>query len=156
MEETTQTNTGTAAAPARPTFLTVLCILSFIAAGFAVIGYVFVLTAMGAATAIASNMEGMSGEAGEASAAISAAMEHAGPGVGLTWAYIIIGFVTVLVSLFGVIKMWKLQKQGFFLYVGANVVSIIMSIVYSGFGVMGLIFPVLFIVLYGLNLKHLK
>ncbi|MDP1802384.1 MAG: hypothetical protein Q8L81_13585, partial [Bacteroidota bacterium] len=67
-------------------------------------------------------------------------------------------FVTVLVSLFGVIKMWKLQKIGFFLYVGATVVSIIMTIVYSGFssGMMSIVFGALFIVLYGLNLKHLK
>ena len=51
--------------------------------------------------------------------------------------------------------MWKMQKIGFFLYTGANVVSIIMTIVYSGFGV-GIIISALFIVLYGLNLKHLK
>jgi hypothetical protein len=52
--------------------------------------------------------------------------------------------------------MWKLQKVGYFLYVGASVVSMIMGIIYSGFGVMAVIFPILFIVLYGLNLKHLK
>jgi asparagine N-glycosylation enzyme membrane subunit Stt3 len=139
----------------RPTFLTVLCILSFIAAGFAIIGYVLVITAMGAASAIASNMEGMSGEAGQAAAMMNEAMSKA-PSMGLTWAYIIVGFVTVLVSLFGVIKMWKLQKIGNYLYVGASVVSMIMGIIYSGFGVMGVLFPILFIVLYGLNLKHLK
>ncbi len=155
MEETTQSNAG-GTAPQRPVFLTVLCILSFIAAGFAIIGYVFAITAMGAVSAMASGMSNMAGEAGEAGAALSAAMQSAGPSIGLTWAYVIVGFVTVLVGLFGVIKMWKLQKQGFFLYVGANVVSVIMTIVYSGFSVMGLVFPVLFIVLYGLNLKHLK
>ena len=151
MEETTTTNE----AAKRPVFLTVLCILSFIAAGFAIIGYVTVLTLMGAVTAGASALEGMSGEAGEAGAALSSAMST-GPSAGLTWAYLIVGFITVIVSLFGVIKMWKLQKIGFFLYVGASVASMVMGIIYSGFGVMGVIFPVLFIVLYGLNLKHLK
>ncbi|MBL7916891.1 MAG: hypothetical protein JNM96_00745 [Bacteroidia bacterium] len=155
MEETTQTNAG-GSAPARPTFLTVLCILSFIAAGISIIFYVIAITAIGAVTAVASNMESMGGEAGEAAAAFSSAMEHSGPSAGLTWAYVIVGFVTVLVSLFGVIKMWKLQKQGFFMYVGASVASVVMSMIYSGFSVMGLIFPILFIVLYGLNLKHLK
>ena len=149
MEETTTTTTEAAK---RPVFLTVLCILSFIAAGFAIIGYVTVLTLMGAVSAAASSMEGMSAET---SAMMSEAMSKA-PSAGLTWAYIIVGFVTVLISLFGVIKMWKLQKLGYFLYVGASVASMVMGIIYSGFGVMGVIFPVLFIVLYGLNLKHLK
>ncbi len=149
MEETTTTSTEAAK---RPVFLTVLCILSFIAAGFAIIGYVTVLTLMGAVSAAASGMEGVSAET---SAMMSEAMSKV-PSAGLTWAYIIVGFVTVLISLFGVIKMWKLQKMGYFLYVGASVASMVMGIIYSGFGVMGVIFPILFIVLYGLNLKHLK
>ena len=73
----------------------------------------------------------------------------------LSTRYLFKGMLTI-VGLFGVIKMWKLQKVGFMLYTGASVVSMIMGIVYSGFGVMGVIFPILFIVLYGLNLKHLK
>ena len=150
MEETTQSTNGAPAPAARPVFLTVLCILSFIAAGLAILGYITLITVMGAMTAGAAALEG-------AGAAMSEAMST-GPSVAMTWAYIIVGFVTVLVSLFGVIKMWKLQKIGFFLYVGATVVSIIMTIVYSGFGsgMMSIIFGALFIVLYGLNLKHLK
>jgi hypothetical protein len=49
-----------------------------------------------------------------------------------------------------------MKKMGFFIYTGCSVVSMIMTIVFSGFGVMAVLFPVLFIVLYGLNLKHLK
>jgi len=145
MEQTTTTETASTTA-VRPTFLTVLCILSFIAAGLGIIGYITAITAMGVVSAGVSAME-------DAGAAIT---QTAGPSMGLTWAYVIVGFATTLVSLFGVIKMWKLKKIGFFLYVGASVVSMIMGIVYSGFGVMGVIFPILFIVLYGLNLKHLK
>ena len=143
-----QTNNGGEAAK-RPVFLTVLCILSFIAAGVSVIFYILALTAMGVVSAASSSIEGMEGMEGVTAVT-------SGPSAGLTWAYIIVGFITVLVSLMGVIKMWKLQKSGFMMYVGASVVSIIMGIVYSGFGIGGLIFPVLFIVLYGLNLKHLK
>ena len=153
MEQTTQATTETQATPARPVFLTVLCILSFIAAGFAILGYVTVLTLMGAASSIASgSIEGMSAEANTAMAEAMAKV----PSAGLTWAYLIVGFLTVIVSLFGVIKMWKLQKVGYFMYVGASVVSMIMGMVYSGFGVMAIIFPVLFIALYGMNLKHMK
>jgi len=145
MEQNTTTTENVAAA-ARPTFLTVLCILSFIAAGLGILGYITAITAMSVVSAGVSALESAGGT-------ITQTM---GPSAAMTWAYVIVGFVTTLVSLYGVIKMWKLAKIGFFLYVGASVVSMIMGFVYSGFGVMGVIFPILFIVLYGLNLKHLK
>ena len=151
MEETTQSNGGGEAAK-RPVFLTVLCILSFIAAGLGILGYITLIGAMGMVATVASGMEGMEGMEGLSSAISS------GPSAGMTWAYIIVGFLTTIVALFGVIKMWKLNKSGFMLYVGATVVSIIMSVVYSGFGaaIFGIVISAAFIVMYGLNMKHLK
>lgn len=153
-----------AGAPAkRPVFLTVLCILSFIAAGFAAIGYITLITAMGVATAAVSvaenSMEEVSDKMGDSYGQMNEAIEAASaatPSAGMTWAYLIIGFVCMLVGLYGVIKMWKLQKVGYFLYTGSSVVSMIMGIVYSGFGLWAVIFPIAFIVMYGLNLKHMK
>lgn len=147
MEQTTTSTTETAVAQ-RPTFLTVLCILSFIAAGLGILGYITAITLMGAVSSVASSAGAALEEAG-------ASMSYTGPSVGLTWAYVIVGFATTLIALFGVIKMWKLQKIGFFLYTGAIVVSIIMGVIYSGFGISS-VFPLVFVVLYGLNLKHLK
>ncbi len=146
-----QTNNGGEAAK-RPVFLTVLCILSFIAAGLGILGYITLIGAMGMVATVASGMEGMEGMEGLSSAISS------GPSAGMTWAYIIVGFLTTIVALFGVIKMWKLNKSGFMLYVGATVVSIIMSVVYSGFGaaIFGIVISAAFIVMYGLNMKHLK
>lgn len=152
-----QTNNGGETAK-RPVFLTVLCILSFIAAGLGILGYITLIGAMGMVSAVSSGMEGMEGmENMEGMEGLSSAMASA-PSAGMTWAYIIVGFLTTIVSLFGVIKMWKLQKSGFMLYVGATVVSIIMSIVYSGFGaaIFGIVIGGAFIVMYGLNMKHLK
>ncbi len=152
-----QTNNGGETAK-RPVFLTVLCILSFVAAGFAILGYIAVIGLMGAASVAVSGMESMSNEMGsEMSEAMSSAMA-ATPGVGLTWAYIIVGFLTTIVGLFGVIKMWKMNKSGFMLYTGATVVSLIMGIVYSGFAasIVGIVISAAFIVMYGLNMKHLK
>lgn len=153
-----------AGAPAkRPAFLTVLCILSFIAQGFAIIGYIGVIALMGAATvvveaaddalnAMADSLGGssMQREMGEVMAET--------PGMGLTWAYIIVGFICVIISLVGVIQMWKLKKTGFYLYTAASVISMIMGIVYSGTEgiVMALVIPIAFIVMYGLNLKAMK
>lgn len=150
MEETTQTNPsgGTAV---RPMFLTVLCILSFIFSGIGLIALIIMLLGMGALQTIAN-------AADTAAAGAEAGLGEvvsSGPSMGLTWAYLIVGLITTLVGLFGVIKMWKLQKVGFFIYTGCVVVSFIMGIIYSGFGFMGFL-PLVFVVLYGLNLKHLK
>lgn len=139
MEQTVQTNE----AAKRPTFLTVLCILSFIFSGLAIIGYITAIGLAGVASAAMSNLSD------------DAMATYTGPSVGLTWAYIVIGFITTLVGLFGVIKMWKLQKVGFYIYTACVVISIIMGIVYSGFGVMSIL-PLVFVVLYGLNLKAMK
>jgi len=48
--------------------------------------------------------------------------------------------------------------MGFFIYTGANLVMAILPIVWLGlaFGAMGFGVPVVFIVLYGLNLKHMS
>lgn len=146
-EETTQsTETAAAETGKRPVFLTVLCILSFISAGFGIITFVGLITAMGVATAAVGSLEGLEGVSEAASA---------GPSAGMTWAYIIVGLLTIIVSLIGVIKMWKLKKQGFMLYTGASVVSMIMGSIYS-FSIMALLFPILFIVLYYLNVKHMN
>jgi len=61
-------------------------------------------------------------------------------------------------SLFGAIMMWKLKKTGFYLYVAANIIAAILPMVWLGsaFAIMGFIWPVIFIVLYAINLKHLK
>lgn len=145
MEQTTTTTTTTTVAPAqRPTMLTVLCILSFIFTGIAIIMLVIALLGMGAVSAGASMLENAGGTT-----------TYTGPSTSLTWAYLIVGFLTALVSLYGVIKMWKLEKIGFFLYTGATVVSIIMGVVYSGFGIMSIV-PLVFVVLYGLNLKYMR
>lgn len=139
MEQTVQTNNPAAT---RPAFLTVLCILSFIFSGIAIILLIIGLLGMGAATALANS-------------AIDAGGTYTGPSIGLTWAYLIIGFLTSLIGLYGVVKMWKLQKVGFYIYTACVVISMIMGIVYAGFGIMSIL-PLVFVVLYGLNLKAMK
>lgn len=136
----------------RPAFLTVLCILSFVFSGIAIILYILAIVGMGAGEAFmsaAENMaEGMGAEAVETAS------------TGMAWAYILIGLVMVILGLIGVIRMWKLKKSGFMLYVISSIVPIIMGYVaggqYAPSMVMGIILPVAFIVMYGLNLKHME
>ena len=71
--------------------------------------------------------------------------------------YFLVALIFALASLFGAILMWKLKKIGFFLYSGANVIAIFLPIIFISGSIawFGAFITVLFIVLYGLNVKHL-
>jgi hypothetical protein len=155
MSEETTESTGTAAeAGKRPVFLTVLCILSFIAAGFGILGYITLIGVASAAGAIAgAAMEGMEGMEGMGDLMAATA----GPSVGMMWANIVVGFLATIVGLVGVLKMWKLKAQGFMIYAGATIVSVIMSIIYTGFmiNIVGILISGAFIAMYYVNKKHM-
>lgn len=155
----TDMNTSATGAPARPTFLTVLCVLSFIAAGFSIVGGALGMAA-GAVVGAASDAAAASGDpaAMEGIAEAQEALDAAGTAVGGSLAMVFgVGLVLTLIGLFGVIMMWKLKKNGFYVYTGAQLLGIVAPMVMGGaFGLWGAVFSVLFIVLYGLNLKHMS
>ena len=146
----------------RPAFLTVLCILSFIAAGISIIGLAIgsaakgVVESAGGTTDLSSleGMEGMEGMEGFASAN-QAAMDQAS--AAFSWPSMIGAILLTIIGLVGVIKMWKMQKQGYYIYTGAAVVGLILPVVLgAGFSVFSLIITAAFVVMYGLNLKHMN
>ena len=124
----------------RPTFLTVLCILTFIGSGLSALFLLIGLVAAGAISETLSSIPGM-GDIG-----------------GFGSVYFVVALVLALASLYGAIMMWKLKKMGFYLYSGANVLVLFAPMVLASgkFSIFGLIITALFIILYGLNLKHLK
>jgi hypothetical protein len=126
----------------RPTFLTVLCILSFIAAGISIIMLILGALAAGAASAMLAQAEA-------AGATVSG-------GTGSVWLAVGIAGILTIVSLVGVLQMWKLKKTGFYIYTGASVAGIIAGIVLTGFSPVSVIVSVAFIVMYGLNLKAMN
>ena len=146
MSETLDNNAG---AGGRPTFLTVICILSFVGIGLAIIGYIGAFALLGVAESAMSGMEDMASEYGGTTTTAS---------TGMIWAYIIVGFLTAIVSLVGVLQMWKLKKSGFMLYAGATVVALIMGVVYAGVGasIMSIVVSGAFIAMYYMNLKHMS
>lgn len=140
----------------RPTFLTVLCILSYIGVGLAVITSLVALTAGKAGSMFmnaAKDMEGME----------APGMETASKGLQYASSVSAISLISALVVLVGVIMMWKLKKTGYYIYIVGEIAPVIASFLligmsgfFGGFMAMiGLIFPVLFIILYGLNVKHM-
>ena len=118
----------------RPGFLSVLCILTFIwnALVILIVGIVLAAGAAFLPEMLAPMFAGATG--------------------------LLIGILVLAAATFyGALQMWKLKKMGFYVYVGATAVGIILPMVLGGgFSVSGLIVPVLFVVLYGLNLKHLS
>jgi hypothetical protein len=142
----------------RPGFLTVLCILSFIAAGFSIIGNILMGLVRGAVDTIAGGSTKFSdamNEAGASSAETTEAMATVSSA--LSWPFIIISMVLTLVGLFGVIKMWKLNKQGFYIYTGTAIAGIILPLIFGiPFSTFGTLITVAFIAMYGANLKAMK
>ncbi|MCK4661604.1 MAG: hypothetical protein KAT68_01960 [Bacteroidales bacterium] len=126
-ESTTQTTTSE-----RPGFLSVLCILSYIGSG---LGFLFTLL----------GVIGLGALLGFLSEYLPAGATD----VGIMKP--IINLILFIGSLYGVFLMWKVQKLGFYIYAGAQVLLLVF-----GFGIMALIFTALFILLYGLNFKHMK
>ena len=164
----TDMNTG---ANKRPTFLTVLCILSFIGGAWGIIGGVMNMSA-GAGTEALSEMSTQMEEAkaqmgDDAASGVAGSMMDAAADVAMKAAANakqigISNIVLAIISLLGVWMMWNLKKNGFYLYTIAwtggcssfadKVQCVCQSILSVGVG--GLI-GVVFIILYGMNLKHM-
>jgi hypothetical protein len=81
----------------------------------------------------------------------------------------VLNLVGSLLCLAGALFMWKLKKIGFYIYIVGQVLPIIGSFMtmnsiklgaFAGFGIIasiiGMMFPIAFIIMYGLNLKHMK
>lgn len=137
MSESNENNGG----GGRPTFLTVLCILSFIGSGLGVLGGLLGILAVGAMGSMFADIPGM------------------GAVIGASTAYLVIALILAGASLYGAIQMWKLKKQGFYIYTGAQVVSLIIPMVMlqgAGFNAVGFLFTALFVGLYAMNLKHMS
>lgn len=130
---------GGGAQKKRPAFLTVLCVLTFIGSGLGLISFLAMAVGMGSLMSFMGDMGGASsvGNAGTAYFAVSALLAAG--------------------TLFGAIMMWKLKKTGFYLYTAASVIAFLLPLFFGmSFSVMGAVVAVIFIVLYGLNLKHME
>lgn len=123
-----------------PGFLKTLCVLTYIACG---LGLATALGAIALGASIADKLDSVPG--------MGAIAENA-----LLWA--ILTIVACAAGIYGANQMWKLNKQGFYIYIGSHVVSLITPIILGipFAGVSALIFPAAFIAMYGMNLKHMS
>ena len=71
---------------------------------------------------------------------------------------LVISLAGIALCFFGAMKMRNLQKVGFYIYVAGQLIPIIFTFATAGvsFGVMGVIIPLVFVILYATQLKFLK
>ncbi|WP_421918414.1 hypothetical protein [Marinifilum sp.] len=155
----------------RPTFLTVLCILSFIGSGY----FGLIQPIYNYAT-----FENTYAEKMQKTAEALEQMEEAGMESGFFYDMAANGMVQLkamsenleaitganclfaLLSLIGVFLMFKLKKNGFYLYSFANVFWLLVPLALIDFDSMimwtliGAVITAIFIILYAVNLKHMN
>lgn len=149
----------------RPKFLTVLCILSFVGIGISLVSGIISYFSYSALANAGGLLNGIGAgvkdgeKIGESMNALASAM---GMDYG-KWALVaLIQAILNIPILFGVIMMWKQKKVGFYIYTPFEIIQPVMPIIF-GLGLVGglsailsLIFAIVFVVLYALNLKHMN
>lgn len=144
----------------RPQFITILCILTFIGSSLAFIGAIWGYFSIKASASMLESMGSMEGDTyGMMSGmkeTMMKAVENAVPNL-------IIGLLTSLMCLYGALQMWKLKKMGFFIYTAGEITPAITGFLLGGGGIIGgasavinLLLAIVWIVLYAVNLRHLK
>lgn len=154
----------------RPTLLTVICILSVLGGIWGVWGGIqssFTDKPMQNLEEARTEMEETLSEMDDAPAMIVDMMEstivlaensaeHAVP-LGYT------AIVTSLLALLGVWMMWNLQRRGFPIYVVASLVGLVVPFFFLGLSMVtiialgfGALVSLVFIILYGVNLKYMN
>lgn len=164
--ETNETITTQSPVSMRPTFLTVICILTFIGSGWGVISAAkSYLTAEATASMVSEKVgqaeDKMNSDApGFLKGILGSASAMANPGTIRESS--IFSFVSCLLSLVGAILMWSLKKNGFYLYIAGIILSIAAPIIVVG-GTLGaisaggaVVIGLIFIIMYGLNLKYMS
>lgn len=159
----------TTAITTRPTFLTVLCILSFLGSSWGIItGTISYLTANTASeltkVSMQDSQEKLDSMGGSKLAEKIMADAQASTSPENLKKMGLVTIISSVITLLGAILMFGLKKSGFWLYLLGSVIAIVMPIVIYGAGslvsivsVLGAAFiGVLFVILYGLNLKYLK
>jgi hypothetical protein len=153
-------NQTTPEAPKRPQFITVLCVLTFIGSALAFIGAIWGYFSIKASAAV---LETMGSAQGDTYGMMSGMQETMIKAVENAVPNLIIGLLCSILCLYGALQMWKLKKMGFFIYSIGEVTPAIAGFFLGGGGliggagaVVGLLFAIVWVVLYAVNLKHMN
>ncbi len=138
----------------RPVFLTVLCILTWVGSGLAIFSTLFQIWAY---AAMYNSMNTL--------------LQNQTDTFGFMFWNAIATIAGSVICVFGALLMFKLKKGGFFIYLVGQIIPMAAGIysgliMTSGMGIGGntsfliiiatMIFPVAFIIMYGVNLKYMN
>lgn len=156
--------------PQRPTFLVVLCILTFIGSGWSILSNLFSLFT---GSILDSNMQieqysEMIGdiENGGTSSFISSILNSTMDILQVTASHALeintMQFVLGLISLLGAVLMFQLRRLGFYLYTAAQILTLFILPYFAGFSPLvvflmlwSALFSLAFIIMYAVNLKYM-
>lgn len=144
----------------RPGFLKVLCILSFVGSGLMIIAFALGTVCLGLSEeTVASVWDKVVVSQPELKDGDPMSFFHS---IGMLCVY---NLILNIFSVIGVIMMWRLNKIGFFIYLAAELLSNFTAYAVgltdfarssSGQLIFNLGVDMVFIVMYALNLKHMK
>lgn len=155
----------------RPTFLLVLCILTFVGSGWGLLSNLFSIFTNGLLDSSMqieqySSMMGElenSGSGSFMSGFLNSSMDVMRATAAHALEINIIQFVLSLLSLLGAILMFQLRRFGFYLYTTAQILSLFVLPYFAGFSTLvilgmlwGALLSLIFIVLYAVNLKYMR
>ena len=150
-----------AAPPARPQFLKIICICSFIMCGLAILAYLFGTFLLGVSEETALKIFERMSAGGNMQFSTDDPVE----GIRALGMLCLIALGFNIVSLIGVIMMWNLNKIGFFIYLAGEFIIYFFGSdmnastdehkSYSG-TIFMIVLDLAFAVMYFLNLKHMK
>jgi len=157
----------------RPTFLTVLCVFTWVFSGYTIltVPFEYFLASEVDVSSTRNDLNDMMAEIAEddpkiaemlegfirgASQMISNGIENAG------W-IATMGVLVAILSAFGAFLMFKLRKLGFWVYVIAKILGLISILAFLGVNIFTLAYlsfagfiGLILIILYGVNLKHMS
>lgn len=156
--------------PVRPTFLLVICILTFIGSGWSVLSNLFSIFTSGMMDSslqmeqysnMMGNIEGcasssfLTGFLNSSMEVLQATAAHARE-------IAVMQLVLSVISLLGAIMMFQLRRFGFYLYTAAQILALFVLPYFAGFStlvVIGMLWSafisLIFIILYAVNLRYM-
>jgi|GEM_PF-452485 len=155
-------NSETGGQAKRTKFLTILCIISFVGIGISLISGIMSYFSYSALVSAGGMLGGAGAKGGEKMGQTMNALADA---MGMDYhKWALVSLIQALLNipiLAGVLMMWKQKKVGFYIYTPFEIIQPVMPII-MGLGLVGgltaiisLVFAIVFIVLYALNLKNM-
>lgn len=156
--------------PVRPTFLLVICILTFIGSGWSVLSNLFSIFTSGMMDSSLqmeqySNMMGnIEGSASSSflTGFLNSSMEVLQATAAHAREIAVMQLVLSVISLLGAIIMFQLRRFGFYLYTAAQILALFVLPYFAGFStlvVIGMLWSafisLIFIILYAVNLRYM-